>query len=317
MTYLRRILIGMSKIKKIIESAKEIIADERKTYARSPRKFRLKDWKNALHQAGLAMRSKRIGVLGAGVAYFATLAVFPAIAAGVAILSFAVDGESVQKVFKSIETYLPSDIGQLIAMQLDAALENPSSGVFIIIFGILLSLFSLSGAVSNIISAVNAVYETSETRKFVKLRLTSLSFIGIGGILSLVVVGLLVLNESWLTSMGVPQILAYVIIVARWLVLAAIVAFTLSVFYRYAPDRKNPHWQWVTWGSCIATAIWLVGTTLFFVYARYFAHFTESYSVFAGIIVLMIWLNLTAFAVLIGAEINYRLENQTRARTTA
>jgi len=92
---------------------------------------------------------------------------------------------------------------------------------------------------------------------------------------------------------------------------------SLSVFYRYAPDRGNPHWQWVTWGSCIATAIWLVGTTLFFIYARYFAHFTDSYSIFAGIIVLMTWLNLTAFAILIGAEINFRLENQTRARTTA
>lgn len=307
----------MSRIKKIIASAKEIIADERKTFARSPRKFTIKDWKNALRETGLAMKSKRIGVLGAGVAYFATLAVFPAIAAGVAILSFVVDGKSVQTVFASIETYLPSDIGRLIAAQLDAALENPSSGVIIIIFGILISLFSLSGAISNIISAVNAIYETSETRKFVKLRLTSLTFIAIGGVLALVVAGLLILNESWLVNMGVPQIVAWLIIILRWFVLAGIVAVVLSVFYRYAPDRKNPHWQWVTWGSCIATAIWLIGTTLFFVYARYFAHFTESYSVFAGIIVLMIWLNLTAFAVLIGAEINYRLENQTRARTTA
>lgn len=306
----------MSRIKKIIASAKEIIADERKTYARTPRKFTLKDWKNALHQAGLAMKSKRIGVLGAGVAYFATLAVFPAIAAAVAILSFAIDGDSVQAAFTSIETYLPSDIGKLIAMQLDAALDNPSSGVFIIIFGILLSLFSLSGAVSNIISAVNAIYETNETRTFVKLRLTSLSFIGIGAVVSLIVAGLLILNDSWLVSMGVPQFVAFAIIVLRWFVLAGIVAVALSIFYRHAPNRNNPHWQWVTWGSCIATAMWLVGTTLFFIYARYFAHFTESYSVFAGIIVLMIWLNLTAFAVLIGAEINYRLENQTRARTT-
>ena len=307
----------MSKIKKIYENMRVIIADERKSFARTPRKFALKDWKNALREAGKALKVKRIGILGAGVAYFATLAVFPAIAAAVAILSFAVSEENLHTVFESIETYLPSDIGRLISTQLDAALQNPSSGIFIIIVGILISLFSLSGAVSNIISAVNAIYETSETRKFVKLRLTSLTFIGIGGILAILVTGLLVLNDSFLVSIGVPQLVATMIIIVRWIVIAALVAVSLSVFYRYAPDRGNPHWQWVTWGSCIATAIWLVGTTLFFIYARYFAHFTDSYSIFAGIIVLMTWLNLTAFAILIGAEINFRLENQTRARTTA
>jgi len=307
----------MSKIKKIYENMRVIIADERKSFARTPRKFALKDWKNALREAGKALKVKRIGILGAGVAYFATLSVFPAIAAGVAILSFAVSEKNIHIVFESIEKYLPTDIGRLISVQLDAALQNPSSGVFIIIVGILISLFSLSGAVSNIISAVNAIYETSETRKFVKLRLTSLTFIAIGAALAVLVTGLLILNDSFLVSIGVPQFVATLIIIVRWLVIAALVAVSLSAFYRYAPDRGNPHWQWVTWGSCIATAIWLVGTTLFFIYARYFAHFTDSYSVFAGIIVLMIWLNLTAFAILIGAEINFRLENQTRARTTA
>jgi len=306
----------MFTFKKIYSAALEVLADDRKSFARSPRKFALKDWKNALKETGIAIKSKRIGVLAAGVAYFATLAVFPAIAAAVAILSFVISKEQLQSVVLSIEAYLPSDIATLISTQLEAALKDPSSGVFIIIVGVLISLFSLSGAVSNIISAANAIYERSETRKFIKLRLTSLGFIAAGAAIAIVVVGLLVLNEKFLVSIGIPQILAMTIIVVRWVFIAGLVAFSLAVFYRYAPDRQSPHWQWVTWGSCIATAIWLIGTTLFFIYARYFAHFTDSYSVFAGIIVLMTWLNLTAFAILIGAEINFRLENQTRARTT-
>jgi len=307
----------MLNIKRIYAAAQQILADETKTFARSPRKFAMKDWKTALKETKLAIKSKRIGILAAGVAYFATLAVFPAIAAIVAILSFALDEDQVHEVFVGIETYLPSDIAQLISTQLEAALSNPSSGVFIIIVGILVSLFSLSGAVSNIISATNAIYETTEDRKFVKLRFTSLVLILAGGVIAAAVVGLLVLNNSFLESIGIPSFVAMGIIIVRWVFIAGLVAVALAAFYRYAPDRKNPHWQWVTWGSCIATVIWLLGTTLFFIYARYFAHFTDSYSVFAGIIVLMTWFNLTAFAILIGAEINFRLENQTRARTTA
>jgi len=306
----------MFYLKKLRQYTATVLADTSRSFARTPRKFAVKDWKNALQETKNAMRSKRIGILAAGIAYFATLAVFPAIAAGVAIVSFAISKEQLTDAVTAVESFLPADIAHLISTQLEAGLSNPSSGVVIIIVGILISLFSLSGAVSNIISATNAIYEQDETRKFVKLRLTSLVFILIGGLLAVIVVGLLVLNEAFLLSIGVPQFLATTFIIVRWIVIAGLVAIGLSTFYRYAPDRRSPHWQWVTWGSCIATAIWLIGTTLFFIYARYFAHFTESYSVFAGIIVLMIWLNLTAFAILIGAEINYRLENQTRAKTT-
>jgi membrane protein len=169
----------------------------------------------------------------------------------------------------------------------------------------------------NIIKAVNAIYETEETRKFIKLRLLSAGFILMAGVVVVIVVGLLMISDTTLSSLGLPLWLAWTILILRWVVIAFLVTVGLAMFYRYAPDRKNPHWQWVTWGSLIATVIWLGGTTLFFIYARFFAHYTESYSVFAGIIVLMIWLNLTAFATLLGAAINDRLEHQTRAKTSS
>ncbi len=306
----------LSKVKKFYSNIQTALSDTSRTFARTPRKFALKDWKAALLEAKNAIKSKRIGILAAGIAYFLTFAVFPAIAAAVAILSFVISKSQLQDAAQTLEDFLPSDIANLISSQLETALNNPSSGVLIVIVGILIALFSLSGAMQNIIAAVNAIYETDETRKFVKLRLVSVGFILAAGLITVIVIALLVLNEPFLKDIGIPGFVATFIIVARWFVIATLVAFGLAVFYRYAPSRSNPHWQWVTWGSCIATIIWLLGTTLFFVYARYFAHYTESYSVFAGIIVLMTWLNLTAFATLLGAEINFRLENQTRAKTT-
>lgn len=306
----------MAILKTISRKLKTIIDDTSQSFARTPRKFALKDWKNALLETKNAIGSKSIGILAAGIAYFLTFAIFPAIAALVGILSFVITPEQLTAASKALEAFLPNDIAYLISTQLQAALENPSSSIVIIIFGLLIAVFSLSGAMSNVIKAVNAIYDVEASRKFVSARLTAAAFIGVAGVVTVLTIGLLVLNDTLLTSWGIPGWLSWVILIVRWFVIAALVTVGLSAFYRYAPNRANPHWQWVTWGSLIATVVWLLGTTLFFLYARFFAHYTESYSVFAGIIVLMIWLNLTSFAVLLGATINYRLENQTRARTT-
>ncbi len=306
----------MKRFAKLTKNIRAAFADTSRSFARTPRKFALKDWKNALVETKNAIGSKSISILAAGIAYFLTFAIFPGIAALVALLSFVLSPTQLTSAAETLNTFLPADIASLISSQLEAALQNPSSSVLIIIFGVLIALVSLSGAMGNVIKAVNAIYEADETRAFLKLRLMSAGFILVAFALTVVVVGLLVLNEAFLVSLGLPLWAAWCILVLRWLVVAGLVTIGLAVFYRYAPSRNNPHWQWVTWGSLIATVIWLLGTTLFFLYARYFAHYTESYSVFAGILVLMIWLNLTAFAVLLGATINYRLENQTRAKTS-
>lgn len=306
----------MAILKNIAHTIKKVTDDTSQTFARTPRNFALKDWKNALVETKNAIGSKSIPILSAGVAYFLTFAVFPGIAALVGILSFAITPEELTSASRALQSFLPSDIAFLITTQLEAALDDPSSSIMIIIFGLLVALFSLSGAMGNVIKAVNAIYDVEESRKFILARLTGAVFILSAGIVTVLTVGLLVLNETLLMSWGIPAWLAWIILIVRWAVIAILVTVGLSAFYRYAPNRSNPHWQWVTWGSLIATVVWLIGTTLFFLYARFLASYTESYSVFAGIIVLMIWLNITSFAVLLGATINYHLENQTRARTT-
>lgn len=306
----------MPKLKKLINNVRDALSDETRSFARTPRKFALKDWKSALVETKNAIGSKSISILAAGIAYFLTFAIFPAIAALVAILSFVISPEQLNESAQALNNFLPADIANLIATQLEAALSNPSSSILIIIFGILIAFVSLSGAMGNVIKATNVIYEAEETRSFIRQRLTSLAFIVAAGSTTIIVIALLVLNESFLLSLGLPFCLTWAILIVRWALVAAVVTVGLAAFYRYAPSRSNPHWQWVTWGSLIATTVWLLATTLFFIYARFFAHYTESYSVFAGILVLMIWLNLTAFAVLLGATINYKLENQTRAKTS-
>lgn len=301
----------MIDFKLLYRKLQAIITGKSQPLASAPREFKFDDWKLAFQATKDSIGGKRIGILAAGIAYFATLAFFPFMAAAVAIASFVISPDQLHSVVSSIEGFLPSDIASLVTSQLQTALHNKSANILIAIFAILLSVFSVSGAVANLISAGNVSYEVQETRKFVKLRLTSLAILGSGAVTGILIIALLLLTGPILAPLGMPGYLITILSIVRWFAIAAVITVALAVFYRYGPNRENPKWQWVSWGSIIASALWMIGTALFFIYARYFAHFSQTYSLFAGIIVLMTWFNLTSFIILLGAEINYRLENQT------
>lgn len=300
----------MTEASLYLKKIKAILKGKSNPFASSPRQFTFADWKLALVATKAALGNKSIGLLAAGIAFFSTLAFFPLIAASVAIASFVISEQDLQTVVINIEQYLPADIASLISTQLEQALTNQSANVIIAIVAILIALFSISGSVQNLVAAVNKSYDLDETRGAVKLRLTSAALLGVGLVGGTVIILLLLTNTPLLTGLGIPYWIAFTLSTVRWMVLGAIVGLLLAAVYRYAPNKSKPQWQWVSWGSVIAATLWMIGTVLFFVYARYFANFSDSYSVFAGIIVLMTWLNLSAFIVLFGAEINNQLERQ-------
>lgn len=282
----------------------------------SPREFNVKDWKEALLATKEAISGKRIGILAAGIAYFMTLAFFPLIAATIALASFVIEPSQIKDIASSVEHFLPSDIAGLINGQLKSALSDKAANTFIAIISILIALFSVSGAAQNAISASNAAYDVSEDRNFIKLRLVSLAVIGIFFVGGAFIVLTMLLNAPLLVNIGLNPAIATVLSICRWILLPVVLCLMLACFYRYGPNRPNPQWQWVSWGSIIAGVLWLLITIGFFVYVRYFANFSKSYGTFAGIIILMTWLNLSAFVILLGAETNHRLERQTSRKTT-
>lgn len=122
------------------------------------------------------------------------------------------------------------------------------------------------------ISASNVSYECDENRGFIKLR-HERGLHACRTVAGIIIIGLLLSNQAGLMSFGVPAYIAFMISTLRWLVMAVLITIVLAIFYRYGPDRSNPQWQWVTWGSVIASVIWLIGTALFFIYVHYFANF--------------------------------------------
>jgi membrane protein len=288
----------------------------RKKLAASPRQFKFEDWKEALLATKDSISGKRINILAAGIAYFMTLAFFPLIAATIAISGFLLDASQINDAARSIEAFFPKDIAGLLNDQLSAALQNKSANIAVAVVSIAIALFGVSGAAQNAIDASNVAYEVQENRNFIKLKLVSFAVLLIFMITGLLIICTLLLNADALMNYGVPSFLARTLSVGRWILLPIVLSIALAAFYRYGPNRDNPHWQWVTWGSVIAAVLWLIVTAAFFIYARFFAHFSESYGALAGLIVLMTWLNLSAFVILLGAEINHRLEQKTLLGTT-
>jgi membrane protein len=164
------------------------------------------------------------------------------------------------------------------------------------------------------ITGVNLAYDETESRKFVKLRglsiLLTLGAMLLMGVALTLIVGFPAVADSW------PVALRWTAGILRWVLLAALVIAALAVLYRFAPDRDDPKWTWVSWGSGIATALWILASIGFSIYANSFGNYNKTYGALAGVIILMFWLYLTAVIVLVGAELNTEMELQTARDTT-
>lgn len=279
--------------------------------ASTPRDFSWKSWKRILGELWSAIGSKNLQMYAAGIAYFSVLSFFPLMAVIVAIAGLVVQPEQLSGVADTIAQYLPRDVAALVTSQLDTAVTNRSGSWILLAVGAVLSILGVSGAVSNMMTALNHTYETKDERslfrrQFVSIGLTIFMVIGTM-LLGAVFVG----GNGWLTDFGMPREVIAVASWARWLVMIVGAIFGLSVLYRFGPDRSSRRkWQWISWGAIIATLLWIVVSVLFFVYLQYFGNYSRNYSTYAGIIGMMVWLNYSALVVLLGAEINHQLERK-------
>jgi membrane protein len=313
------VVAGLATAAYVADKYTRSISTARSTHeqhaATSPQHLSKRDWKRALKETMSALGDKNIPMLAAGVAFFSTLAFFPALAAFISVFSLVADSDQVLAAIKVAEMYLPKEMAGLVNVQLTASTHHQAANVIAAVLATALALWGASGGVQNLINAVNAAYDIKDSRGFVKLKLISLGLVVGGILLGSPLLFLLVVRADWLMAIGTPGWLASSFLVIRWVIITILMVIGLAAFYRYGPDQKKTKWVWVSWGAVAAIIIWLLGTLLFFFYAQNFGSFSENYGVFAGIIVLMTWFNLSAFVVLLGAQVNHRLEAQTVVST--
>lgn len=310
----RTLLFIIGVIAYALEEPSTGTAGKRSDAADTPAELPKQGWKTAFKETKKALKDKDISTAAAGLAYYGTITFFPALVGVATCFTYFADPATLLRVIDSLKAVVPGPIADLLRTQLaPLAATNKGTLGWAAIISIGLLLWTTSGGVQNLIKAMNKAYDIRESRNLVKLRLASIVLSG--GLLVFVAatLGLLVLKGNVLEAWGWPRLLAVLFPWLRWVLLAALISAGLAFIYRYAPDRPDPRWQWVSWGAVAAAVIWMAGSAAFFIYAQNFADFGKTYGTFAGIIILMTWFNLSSLIIVLGAQVNHNLELQTSA----
>ncbi len=265
-------------------------------------------WRQAIFETKTNIKDRDLPILAAGVAYFSVMALFPLLGAIVALTLLLVSPDIIGNLLNDISDYLPSEVFGLIESQVKSLIANRSDNIMIAIIAILIALISASAASRNLVIACNIAYGTKETRSFFSRQMRAFVWTITGISFGVVVILLLSLNKMILSEIGLSSIIVPILIYGRWLAIILTLAFGLMVFYRFGPSRPLVGWDKVAPGAIIVTIAWLMVTSLFFIYIQNYASFLHAYSVLAGMIVIMIWLNISSNLVLVGAQLNASLE---------
>jgi membrane protein len=285
--------------------------------AERPRDIPARGWRDVLVRVKKETSTDNVSLIAAGLALYALLAVFPALAAAVSLYGLVSSPDQIASQIQNLAGVLPQQAADILrnALQNLASQQGQALGVGAIL-GILVALWSARKGMVALMTATNIAYDEEEERGFFRKLLVSLAFT-IAAVVGVVLVVLLAVAVPLaLQALGLPDIVQAAFSVLRWVVLWFLVVFALAVVYRFAPDRDEPKWRWVTWGSGIAATLWLVGSLLFSLYVQNFGSYGETYGALGGVVVLLLWFYLSAFIVILGAEINAELEHQTRRDST-
>jgi membrane protein len=293
-----------------------VASDDRGRGADTPQEIPAKGWKDIAKRTGKEVKADQVPLLAAGVAFYVLLALFPAIIAGVSIYGLVADPQTVRDQINRLAETLSPETATLIGQQVQQVTSSAGGALGVAtVIGILTALWSASSGMKALITGVNLAYDETEGRKFVKLRglsiLMTLAAMVLLGVALALIVGFPAVPDSW------PTVLQWTAAVLRFVLLAVLLMAGLAALYRYAPDRDKPKWGWSSPGSVVATLLWVLASVGFSIYVNAFGNYNKTYGALAGVIILMFWLYLTAFVVLVGAELNAEMELQTARDTTA
>jgi len=196
-----------------------------------------------------------------------------------------------------------------------ASKESQTLGLTFLI-GLGVSLWSANAAMKSLFDTLNIVYDEEEERGFVELNAMSLCFTIGGVIFVLAALGSIVIVPVILNYVGLSDVGDILLRLGRWPAMYLTLTLALAVIYRYGPNHEAPRWQWISWGSTIAALLWLGASALFSWDAATFGDFNATYGSLGGVIGVMRWRWISAIVILLRAEIDAAMENQTARDTT-
>ena len=265
--------------------------------------------------AGVVARVKEhhVPLNAAGVAFFGFLSTVPALVALVSVYGLVADPDAIEARVDDFGEALPDEARQLIVQQLESITATAGGALTIgLLVSLAIALWSASSGMSHLVVAVNQAYGRSDTRKFLAKRLLSLALTLGAIVFAAVAVAAITALPAILSAVGLTGVVRWLLNLAVWPVVGLGLAMGLAVLYRAGPEgAAATRWRWVSPGALIAVAAWVVASVGFQVYAANFGSYNETYGSLGAVVVLLLWIWISALVVLIGAEINAEIEQAT------
>lgn len=286
-------------------------------HAASPGAVPLLGWWHVAKRVVSQICKDDVPVVAAGVAFFGFLSIFPAIAAFVILYGLVADPGTVTQQLEPIRDLVPGEVFDLLAGQLTQVTSTTDSALG---FGLLLTLglavWSSARGATALLSAMDIAYNESHREGWIRPRITALAFTFAGLLFAVLAMGLLGAVPAAVALLSLQNPFSDILLSVRWVVLAGIVLAALGLLYRYGPNRRNARMAWITPGSILATVLWIAASWGFGRYVANLGTYNETFGALGAVVVLQMWLYLSAFIVCIGAELNAELEMHTDADTT-
>lgn len=276
------------------------------------------DYKAIVIRAGKEAVNDAITDSAAALAYYAFLAIPATLLVTVGLFSVFGSADAVNTLMEKLGTIVPAEAIELLDESLTRMTENESGGLVMVLLGFVLALWTATGAMNGLMRALNNAYDRKETRNFLKQRVTALAMLGFLLVAFALSFALLVLGPAisgWIgDAIGAERVFGWIWWTVQWPVLVVGLLLAFAGVLWLGPNVEHPRWHFITPGSLIAVAIWLVASGLFAVYVSLFGSYNKTWGTLAAVIIMLTWLWLSALALLFGAEVNAEVERSRELR---
>ncbi len=257
----------------------------------------------------------------AQVAFYFSFALFPLLLFLISLLGIILGSADDLRgeLFFYLRQIMPSSAFDLVQTTIREVTENSSGGKLTI--GILIAFWSASAGVDSLRIALNSVYSLNEQRSWIKTKLVALFSTLVLTLLIMIAVGIVFYGWKFLSlildTVNLPISSPFILIILQWITVLVVLTIIYGLIYNFLPNHKPFKWVWITPGTITGIVLWLALSYLFRLYLSYFNSYDKTYGSLGAVIILMLWLLLTALVILIGGIINATLQEMTDPETAA
>jgi membrane protein len=277
-----------------------------------------RDYLAILKRAFRSANEDHVTSLAAALAYYAFLAIPATLLIAAGLFGLLAGPDAVNTLIGKLHGIVPAEVTDLIRSSLNRLTETQGTSITLIAVGGVLALWTLSGAMQNVMWALNLAYDREETRGFVRRRLVAGGMAVFVLMASALVLGLLVLGphlSRWIgDAVGEKTLVEFVWWIAQWPILIGGLLLAFGVVYYLGPNIEHPKWRFLSFGAVFAIVVWLLASGAFAFYASRFGSYNKAWGSLAAVVVMLTWLWISSVALLLGAEINAEAERSRELR---